>query len=94
MLSILNTKKGASDHMESLHKSGQLSNVVIFKAPCQIGGENLYATDPGKPAGSHFIKTKNRDSMPSADRARKAGKASNATDPGETPGSHFIETKN
>jgi hypothetical protein len=34
------------------------------------------ATDPGKPAGSHFIKTKNRDSMPTADRARKAGKVS------------------
>ena len=35
VLSILNTKKGASDHMELLHKSGQLSNVVIFKAPRQ-----------------------------------------------------------
>jgi hypothetical protein len=75
-LSILNTKKGASDHMELLHKSGQLSNVVIFKAPCQIGGENSHATDPGKPEGSHFIKTKNRDSMPSADRGSMAAKAS------------------
>jgi hypothetical protein len=52
------------------------------------------ATDPGKPAGSHFIETKNRDSMPSADRARKAAKASNATYPGKPVGSHFIETKN
>jgi hypothetical protein len=42
VLSILSTKKGASDHMELLHKSGQLLNVVIFKAPCQIGGENLH----------------------------------------------------
>ncbi len=45
---------------------------------------------PGKPTGSHFIETKNRDSMPSADRA----KASNVTDPGKPAGSHFIETKN
>ena len=29
-----------------------------------------------KKAGSHFIETKNRDSMPSADRASKGGKAS------------------
>ena len=90
MLSILNTKKGASDHMELLLESGQLSNVVIFKAPRQIGGENSHATDPGKPEGSHFTETKNRDSMPSVDR----GKASHATDPGKTAGSHFIETKN
>jgi hypothetical protein len=76
VLSILNTKKGASDHMELLHKSGQLSNEVIFKAPRQIGGENSHATDPGKQDGSHFIEKKNRDSMPSADRARKVGKAS------------------
>ena len=75
VLSVLNTKKGASDHMELLHKSGQLSNVVIFKAPRQIGGENSHATDPGKPAGSHFIETKNRDSMPTADRLSKRGKA-------------------
>ena len=75
MLSILNTKKGASNHMELLHKSGQLSNMVIFKAPCQIGGDNSHATDPGKPKGSHFIESKNRDSMPSADRVSKAGKA-------------------
>ncbi len=72
--------------------------VVIFKAPRQIGGEiggrNSNATDPGKTAGSHFIETKNRDSMPSVDRARKGGKASHATDPGKTAGSHFIETKN
>jgi hypothetical protein len=34
VLSILNTKKGASDHMDLLLKSGQLLNVVIFKAPC------------------------------------------------------------
>jgi hypothetical protein len=31
VLSFLNTKKGASDHMELLHKSGQLSNVVSLK---------------------------------------------------------------
>ncbi len=90
VLSILNTKKGASDHMELIRQSGQISNVVIFKAPCQIGGENSNATDPGKPEGSHFIETKNRDSMPSADR----GKASHATDPGKPEGSHFIKTKN
>jgi hypothetical protein len=90
VLSILNTKKGASDHMELLHKSGQLSNEVIFKAPRQIGGENSHATDPGKIAGSHFIETKNRDSMPTVDR----GKASHATDPGKIALSHFIETKN
>jgi len=94
VLSILNTKKGASDHMALLHKSGQLSNVVIFKAPRQIGGENSHATDPGKQDGSHYIEKKNRDSMPSVDRARKGGKASHATDPGKTAGSHFIETKN
>jgi len=75
VLSVLNTKKGASDHMDLLHKSGQLSNVVIYKAPRQIGGENSHATDPGKPAGSHFIETKNRDSMPTADRLSKRGKA-------------------
>ena len=94
VLSILNMKKGTSDHMELLHKSGQLSNVVIFKAPHQIGGENSHATDPGKPDGSHFIEKKNRDSMPSAERARMAGKASNATDPGKSDGSHFIEKEN
>ena len=80
VLSILNTKKGASDHMELLHKSGQISNVIIFKAPRQIGGEisgrNSHATDPEKTAGSHFIETKNRDSMPTVDRGRKGGKAS------------------
>jgi hypothetical protein len=75
VLSILDTKKGASDHMKLLRKSGQLSNVVIFKAPCQIGGENSHATDPGKTEGSHFIKTKNCDSMPSTDRGSKGGKA-------------------
>jgi hypothetical protein len=32
--------------MELLLKSGQLSNVVIFKAPRQIGGENSHVTDP------------------------------------------------
>jgi len=90
VLSILDTKKGASDHMELLLKSGQLSNVVIFKAPHQIGGENFNATDSGKPEGSHFIETKNRDSMPSADR----GNTSHATDPGKPEGSHFIKTKN
>ena len=62
--------------MELLRKSGQLSNVVIFKAPRQIGGDNSHATNPGKPAGSHFIETKNRDSMPSADRGKEGGKAS------------------
>ena len=60
-------KKGASDHMELLHKFGQLSNEVIFKAPRQIGGENSHATDPGKPDRSNSIEKKNRDSMPSAD---------------------------
>ena len=75
VLCILNTKTGASDHMELLRKSGQLSNEVIFKAPCQIGGEKSNATDPGKPEGSHFIEMKNRDSIPSADRARKGGKS-------------------
>ena len=90
VLSILNTKKGASDHMKLIVKSGQLSNVVIFKAPRQIGGENSHATDPGKIAGSHFIETKNRDSMPTVDR----GKASHATDPGKAAGSHFIEKMN
>jgi len=93
VLSILNTKKGASDHMELLHKSGQLSNVVIFKAPRQIGGENSHPTDPGKQDGSHFIEKKNRDSMPSVDRGRMGSKASNATDPGKSDGSHFIEKK-
>jgi hypothetical protein len=53
--------------MELLHKSDQLSNMVIFKAPHQIGGENSHVTDSGKPWGSHFIKMKNRDSMPTAD---------------------------
>jgi hypothetical protein len=76
VLSILNTKKGASDHMELLHKSGQLSNVVIFKAPHQIGGENSHATDSGKPDGSHFIEKKNGDSIPTVDRGRMGGKAS------------------
>jgi hypothetical protein len=103
--------------MELLHKSGQLSNVVIFKAPCQIGGENSNATGPEKKAaaissrrriviqcqlwieakrakrlilekkqaGSHFIETKNRDSMPTVDR----GKASHATDPGKKSGQPF-----
>jgi hypothetical protein len=91
VLSILNTKKGASDHMELLHKSGQLSNVVINRAPRQIGGEiggrNSHVTDPGKTAGSHFIEMKNRDSMPTVDRGRKGGtvggKVSHATDPGK-----------
>jgi hypothetical protein len=35
-----------------------------------------HATDPGKAAGSHFIEKKNRDSIPTEDRCRKAGKAS------------------
>ena len=90
MLSILNTKKGASDHMELLHKSGQLSNEVIFKAPRQIGGENSHATDPGKQDGSHLIEKKNRDSMSSSGR----DSLSHATDPGKSDGSHFIEKKN
>jgi hypothetical protein len=47
VLSILNTKNGASNHMELLRRSGQISNVVISKAPCQIGGENSL----GKPKG-------------------------------------------
>jgi hypothetical protein len=70
VFSILNTKTGASDHMELLHKSGQLLNEVIFKAPCQNGGEKSNATDPGKPEGSHFIEAKNRYSIPSADRGK------------------------
>jgi hypothetical protein len=76
VLSILNMKKGASNHMELLRKSSQLSNMVIFKAPCQIGGENSHATDPGKPEGSHFTETENCDSMLSADRGKEGGKAS------------------
>ena len=72
VLSFLNTKTGTSYHMELLHKSGQLSNEVIFKAPYQIGGENSHVTDPGKPEGSHSTEMNNRDSMPSADRASKA----------------------
>ena len=68
--------------MELLLKFGQLSNVVIFKAP--------HATDPGKPEGSHFIVMKNRDSMPSSCR----GNLSHATDHGKPEGSHFIVTKN
>jgi len=55
-----------------------------------------HATDPGKPEeGSHFIVAENRDSMPTADRVSKAGKASHATDPGKPEeGSHFIVAKN
>jgi hypothetical protein len=44
--------------------------------PTADRAKSSHATDPGKPAGSHFIETKNCDSMPTADRARKAGKAS------------------
>ena len=33
-------------------------------------------SDPGKPEGSHFILTKNHDSMPTADRGKEEGKAS------------------
>jgi hypothetical protein len=94
VLSILNTKKGAYDHMKLIVKSGQLSNVVIFKAPRQIGGENSHVTDPGKAAGSHFIEKKNRDSIPTVDRGRMGAKASHVTDPGKAAGSHFIEKKN
>jgi hypothetical protein len=87
VLSILNTKKGASYHMELLRKSSQLSNVVIFKAPCQIGDENSHATDtdsvskagkashatdPGKPEGSHFTETENRDSTKREERLASA----------------------
>jgi hypothetical protein len=61
--------------MKLIVKSGQLSNVVIFKAPRQIGGENSHVTDPGKAAGSHFIEKKNRDSIPTVDRGRMGGKA-------------------
>ena len=67
VLSIVNMKIGDSNCMELLHKSSQLSNMVIFKAPHQIGGENSHSTDPGKPGGSHFIKMKNSDSMPTID---------------------------
>ena len=63
--------------------------MVIFNAPHQIGGENSYATHPGKPEGSHFIVT-NCDSMSSSWR----GKASHATDSGKPEGSHFIVAKN
>jgi len=35
-----------------------------------------HVSDPGKPEGSHFIVTKNRDSMPTADRGKEEGKAS------------------
>ena len=85
--------------MELLCKSGQLSNVVISKAPCQIGVRNSHATDPGKPKGSHFIATKNRDSILSADRISKeqrqiGGRNSHATDPGKPKGSHFLESEN
>jgi hypothetical protein len=90
MLSILNTKIGNSDHMESLHKSGQLSNMVIFKAPRQIGGENSHATDPGKQKGSHFLESENRDCMPSSCQ----GKLSHATDPGKPKSSHFLKSEN
>ena len=66
VLSILNTKKGTFNHMELLCKSGQLSKMVISKGPRQIGGENSHATDPGKPKGSHFLESENRDCMPSS----------------------------
>jgi hypothetical protein len=49
VLSILNTKKGASNHMKLIVKSGQLSNVVIFKAPRQIGGGKGGKASLGKP---------------------------------------------
>jgi hypothetical protein len=71
VFTILNSKEGASNHMELLCKSCQISNVVISKAPCQNGGENSHATDPGKPEGSHFILTKNHDSLPTGSRQRK-----------------------
>ena len=92
-------KKGTSDHMELLRKSGQLSNVVISKAPCQIGGRNSHATDPVKPKGSHFIATTNRNSVPYADHISKeqhqiGGRNSHATDYGKQKGSHFIAMKN
>ena len=90
VFTIRNSKEGASKHMESLCKSGQLLNVVISKAPHQIDGENSHVTDPVKPEGSHFIATKNRDAMPSSCR----GKLSHVTDPGKSEGSHFIMTKN
>jgi hypothetical protein len=94
VLSILNinTKIDNSDHMESLHKhkSGQLSNMVIFKAPRQIGGENSHATDPGKRKGSHFLESENRDCMPSSCQ----GKLNHATDPGKPKSSHFLNSEN
>ena len=94
VLSFLNTKTGTSYHMELLHKSGQLSNEVIFKAPCQIGGKNSHVTDPGKPEGSHFTETKNRDSMPSADRASKAGKATLGKPKGGSTECYVLEEVN
>ena len=72
--------------MELLRKSSQLMNVVISKAPRQIGGENSHETDPGKPEGSHFIVTKNCDSMPTADQVSKAGKAGGVATLGKPKG--------
>jgi len=94
VLSILNTKTGTSYHMELLHKSGQLSNEVIVKAPYQIGGENSHVTDPGKPESSHFTEMNNRDSMPSADRASKAGKASLGKPKGGSTECYVLEEVN
>ena len=74
----------------SCFTSGQLSNVVISKAPRQIGGENSHATDPGKLKDSHFLHTENCDSISSFGR----GSLSHATDPGKPKGSHFLETEN
>ena len=44
--------------------------------PSSCQGNLSHVSDPGKPEGSHFILTKNRDSMPTADRGKEEGKAS------------------
>jgi hypothetical protein len=96
VFTTLNSKEGAFNHMELLCKFGLLSNMVIFKVPCQMGGVNSHATDPGKADRSHWIMLENRDSMPTLEleRVSKAGKASNATNPGNADGSHWIAKEN
>ena len=53
-----------------------------------------HATDPGKPEGSNFIERKNRDSMPSADRARKAGKSALGKPKGGSTECYVLEEVN
>jgi len=57
-------------------------------------GKASNATDPWKPAGSHFIDMKNRDSMPCADRASKAGKATLGKPKGESTECYVTEEVN